>query len=89
MIGKFAQSIIYEGLNTLCYAMLVAKLGIEEKPTHTWYMRWCMWKQRRRISPPHPPPSPTREATSKAYSPWTLVSRRKDEPSKSRPHPGP
>nr|POE60831.1 hypothetical protein CFP56_39843 [Quercus suber] len=40
------------------------------------------------ISTPSPP-SPTRDATSEVYDPWTLVSRRKDKYPKTRAYPVP
>ena len=66
--------------------MPLAELGIEEKPTHTWYMRWCMWKQRRRISPPHPPlvKLPLRPTV---LGPWFLEER--TNPLNLDPTPGP
>ena len=83
MIGKFAQPVIYEGLNTLCFAY--GRVG-HKREAYPYMVHEETPKKD--ISTPSPP-SPTREATSEAYGPWTLVSRRKERSSKSRPYHGP
>ena len=87
MIGKFAQPVIYEGLNTLCFSC--GRVG-HKKEACLFLVHEGVHVDSPELNTSTPsPPSPTHNATTETYGTWTLVSRRKDKKPKSRAHPEP
>ena len=85
MIGKFAQPVIYEGLNTLCFSC--GRVGHKREACPFLVHAGVHVDSTEMNTSASAPPSLTRNATSETYGEWTLVSRRKDKNPKSRAHP--